>query len=50
MDRLYYICESELGLFMTTPLLQLPNGRLEQCCERCADKNFPNWDDDDEDL
>lgn len=30
---------------MTTPILELPDGRLEQCCEECADREFPNWND-----
>ncbi len=44
-----YICEKGLHKFMTTPLLELPDGRLEQCCEECADKNFPGWDDEEDD-
>lgn len=43
-----YICESDLHKFMTTPLLELPDGRLEQCCEKCADEKFPGWDHDEE--
>jgi hypothetical protein len=32
---------------MTTPLLELPDGTMKQCCEKCADENFPNWNDED---
>lgn len=39
--ELCYICESPLHAFMTTPVLELPDGTLEQCCEDCADKEFP---------
>jgi hypothetical protein len=31
---------------MTTPVLELPDGRLEQCCEKCADKEFDNWNEE----
>ena len=31
---------------MTTPVLQLPDGSFEQCCEKCADRKFPNWDEE----
>ena len=48
MNEICYICDSELHRFMTTPLLELPDGNMKQCCEKCADKNFPGWDEDDE--
>lgn len=44
-----YICECELHNFITTPILELPNGDFAQCCETCADREFPGWDDEDED-
>lgn len=46
-----YICECELPSFLLTPALELPDGRFENCCESCADKNFPDWrTEEDEDL
>lgn len=47
MDDLCYICNEPLHDFMTTPILELPDGSCKQCCEICANKNFPNWDEDD---
>jgi len=44
-----YICDDELHPFMTTPILELPDGSFEQCCEKCADINFPGWDEEDDD-
>lgn len=44
-----YICESQLHIFMTTPVLKLPDGSFEQCCEECANREFPDWDNNDED-
>lgn len=44
-----YICDAELHKFMTTPILEFPDGTLKQCCEDCADKEFPGWDDEDDD-
>lgn len=41
------ICGSGLHNFMTTPILELPDGRYEQCCEECADREFPGWDEED---
>lgn len=41
-----YICEGPLQKFMTTPFLELPDGKLVQCCENCADKEFPGWDEE----
>jgi hypothetical protein len=41
-----YICESPLPKFITTPILELPDGSLEQCCKSCANKEFPGYDDD----
>ena len=43
-----YICGEELHNFMTTPILELPDGSMEQCCETCADKEFPGWDEEEE--
>lgn len=43
-----YICGSELHAFMTTPILQLPDETMEQCCEDCANREFPGWDEDEE--
>ncbi len=43
-----FFCENLLSAFLTTPLIQTPDGTLHSCCENCADKNFPNWDDDDD--
>jgi hypothetical protein len=39
-----YIWEGPLHEFMTTPVLELSDGTFEQCCEECADENFPGWD------
>lgn len=47
-QNICHICEKDLHKFMTTPILQLPDGRLAQCCEECADKNFPGWEKEDE--
>jgi len=38
-----YICDGPLHKFMTTPVLELPNGNLVQCCEKCANREFPGW-------
>ncbi len=48
-QEICYICDSELHKFMITPALELPDGRLEQCCELCADREFPGWREEDED-
>ena len=48
MSEECYICEFPISVFITTPILELPDGRLVQCCKKCADENFPNWEDDDE--
>ncbi len=49
MRKQCYICDSELSDFMTTPFLELPDGMIEQCCEECADREFPGWDEEDND-
>lgn len=41
-----YICDCALPKFVITPALELPDGTLEQCCEICADENFPDWRED----
>jgi NMD protein affecting ribosome stability and mRNA decay len=41
-----YICDAELHKFMTTPILELPDRTHVQCCEECADREFPGWDED----
>jgi len=46
-DDYCYICDSQLHAFMLTPILKLPNDDLAQCCEKCADREFPNWREDD---
>lgn len=46
MSEICYICDKKLHNFMTTPLLELPDGSHRQCCEECADKEFPEWHDD----
>lgn len=43
-----YMCEKELQAFLTTPILELPDGRWEQCCEECADREFPVWENEDQ--
>jgi protein-arginine kinase activator protein McsA len=43
-----YLCQKELHVFMTTPILETPDGKLQQICEECADKNFPGWDDEED--
>ena len=43
-----FICKKNpIGPFSITPILDLGNGKYEQCCEKCADKEFPDWRDDD---
>lgn len=50
MGGMCYICEKEkLHAFMITPLIQLEDGEIEQCCEKCADENFPGWSEEEED-
>ncbi len=44
--NLCYFCDKELVPFLTTPILELPDGTHEQCCEKCADKEIPNWDEE----
>ena len=41
-----YICDIELHKFMTTPILEQPDGSLVQCCESCANREFPGWDEE----
>ena len=41
-----YICESKVSPFITTPILELPDGTWEPCCEDCADKEFPGWEEE----
>lgn len=48
MNKNCYICEKLLSMFLTTPLLELPDKSLVECCEECADKQFPGWDEDDD--
>ena len=43
-----YICDKDFGKFLTTPLLELPDKTLAQCCEECADREFPHWREDDD--
>lgn len=43
-----YICDSELPYFMTTPILEIPDGTYQQFCEKCADREFPGWREDDD--
>ncbi len=42
-----HICEKELHNFLTTPILELDDGTQVQCCEECADREFPGWDEED---
>lgn len=37
-------CEEQLHKFMTTPIIEMPDGTYEQMCEKCADKEYPGWD------
>ena len=39
-----YICDSKMPKFSTTPILELPDGTWEPCCETCAKKEFPGWE------
>lgn len=39
-----YLCSSQMPNFSTTPILELPDETWEPCCETCADKEFPGWD------
>jgi hypothetical protein len=34
---------------MTTPIVEIENGKFEQCCEICADREFPGWDIEEQD-
>lgn len=44
-----YICKIEpVGPFAITPLLDTEEG-MQQCCEKCANEHFPEWDEEDED-
>lgn len=43
------ICGDKMPIFSITPLLEDEDGNLSSCCESCADKHFPGWEDDDED-
>ena len=43
-----HICGAELHAFMITPILELLDGSHAQCCEICADREFPGWDEDDD--
>lgn len=45
-----YICEKKLHKFMTTPLLLLPDKTYELCCEECADREFPGWEEEEDDY
>lgn len=41
------ICGDRLMKLLTTPVLRLDDGYYGECCERCADANFPGWDEED---
>ncbi len=43
MERECYFCEGEIPKFNIAPVLELPNGELMECCPTCADREFPNW-------
>lgn len=43
-----YICNGELYKFMTTPVLELPDGSFAECCEDCADREFPGWEEEED--
>lgn len=43
-DNNCYICEGPIENFSITPLLELPDGSLRSCCEKCADREFPGWE------
>ncbi len=45
-----YICDTKLPIFIITPILELPDGRYENCCEKCADREFPGWEQEDLDI
>lgn len=42
-----HICEIALPPFLTTPVLEVSDGSLQECCKQCADIQFPGWDDED---
>lgn len=48
MDKICFICEDLLYKFIITPLLETPDKKLHQICEKCADENIPNWRDEDD--
>lgn len=35
--------------FAITPVLEDENGDLNNCCESCADEQFPGWRDEEDD-
>lgn len=50
MNNECYICDAPLHAFMITPVLQLPDDSLRQICEKCADRECPDWRDEEEEY
>lgn len=43
------ICGNRVPPFAITPVLEDENGDLNNCCESCADEQFPGWRDEEDD-
>ena len=41
-----YVCDKLLPPFLITPVIETANGLVE-CCETCADREFPGWREED---
>lgn len=48
-DRRCFICDGFVPPFSITPLLKDEDGNLNECCESCADEQFPGWREDEDD-
>lgn len=48
MERECYFCEGEIPKFNIAPLIEVPTGELMECCPECADREFPNWQEEED--
>ncbi len=43
-----FLCLEAIGKFPITPAIELENGSIKNCCEECADLEFPGWQEDED--
>ena len=42
-----FICKkTKIMPFAKTPVLEDEKGNMHKCCEKCADKYFPGWNEE----